>query len=138
MNATWQGFTDRVTAEFGKVAMVDVRPLVTAAEDPLPTTELSNRHSKLQRTKAAEIERMTRAKWRQAAKDVPVAILAGGLGYGIGRTLTELIGKHVVASGGTPPWLKAMPAGLAIAGAAGGYFSAKSRASMKERREAAK
>ena len=94
MNATWQGFTDRVTAEFGKVAMVDVRPLVTAAEDPLPTTELSNRHSKLQRTKAAEIERMTRAKWRQAAKDVPVAILAGGLGYGIGRTLTELIGKH--------------------------------------------
>lgn len=39
--------------------------------------------------KSAGDEHMTRAKWVQTLKDVPVIIGGTALGYGIGKTLTE-------------------------------------------------
>lgn len=118
-------------------------------EDPLPST-----HKGLARKKTAMVhpsmqapsETMTREKWKQTFKDVPISILAGGVGYGIGRTLAEVIGektvgKIMVEGGGTlnatmrPGWVKAIPFVTAALTAGGAYAGSRLREGLKKRRE---
>lgn len=86
-------------------------------------------------------ESMTPKKWRQVAKDIPVAALAGGLGYGIGRTLAEVIGEktvgHALEAGGRPGWVRALPIATAVLSAGGAFAASRAREAMKERRDKA-
>lgn len=147
MNAVWHGFADRVMGDpvlvgylRQKTAFVDDRPLVTAGEDLLPTTALSMRRRK----KVAMLppspdvgEPMSPEKWKQTLKDVPIAMLASGVGYGIGRTLSEVIGKSVAEGGTKPGWLKAVPYAATAIGGLGTYAGLRARHILKARREAA-
>lgn len=80
---------------------------------------------------------MSSQKWKQTAKDLPIAILGSAAGYGIGKTLAEIIGDRVARTGQKPGWLKAVPAGLAITGALGAYASSRARETLEDRREKA-
>jgi hypothetical protein len=80
---------------------------------------------------------MSSAKWKQTAKDLPIAVLGGGLGYGIGKTLAEIIGERIARTGERPGWLKALPAGIAVGGAVGAYASSRAREALANRREKA-
>jgi hypothetical protein len=83
-----------------------------------PKTE----HIMTLRQKVAEYEKMSPSKWRRTAQDAPVAVLASGLGYGIGRTLAEVIGKGPSA----PTWAKSLPAiatGVSLVGAYAGLMA---------------
>ena len=149
MNAFWHGFADRVAGDPAlfahlrqKTAFVDDRPLVTSGEDLLPTTARSMRQPKrklamVPRQDAHVGEQMTPAKWKQTLKDVPIAMLAGGVGYGIGRTLAEAIGKGVADTGSKPGWLKAVPYAAGAISGVGTYAGMRVRETLKERREAA-
>ena len=78
-----------------------------------------------------EPERMDRDRWKQTAKDLPIAILGAGLGYGVGKT----VGQHLKQN---PSRLtKALPAALAIGGAAATFGTQKLRRHMRERRDEA-
>lgn len=107
-------------------------------EDLLPTTfkGLRKKQSMIHPSMQEVSETMSPAKWKQTAKDVPLSILAGGLGYGIGRTLAEVIGDRV-ATGGRPAWMKAVPAVMAGVSMAGAYAASRSRDGLKRRREEA-
>jgi hypothetical protein len=138
-----------IPSTFGKIA-VGIDDISTVVhEDPLPST-----HKRLARKKTAMIhpsmqvpsETMTKEKWKQTFKDVPISILAGGLGYGIGRTLAEVIGEKTVnkimtESGGMPnaavrpKWVKAMPLVMAALTAGGAYAGSRLRETLKKRRE---
>jgi|GEM_PF-6415513 len=82
-------------------------------------------------------ETMSPAKWKQTAKDLPLAILATGAGYGIGKTLAEVMGERLVQTGMKPPWLQAMPKVLAGVGLVGVLASSMARDGMARRREQA-
>lgn len=82
-------------------------------------------------------ETMTPGKWKQTIKDVPFAVLAGGLGYGIGRTLAEVIGEAAASTGQRPGWAKAVPIATTALGVAGAFASSRSRDGLKKRREGA-
>ena len=87
---------------------------------------------------AEPVETMSASKWKQTAKDVPLAILAGGVGYGIGRTLAEVIGENAAASGQRPGWLKAVPLATSALGALSAYSASQARDGLRKRREAAR
>lgn len=80
---------------------------------------------------------LSSAGWRRAAKDIPIAALASGAGYGVGRTLAELWGERTVQKGQQPAWIKHLPIGLGIIGMAGGFASSRAREIMKKRRDEA-
>lgn len=88
-----------------------------------------------------ESDRMTRMKWRQTALDVPAVILASGLGYGIGRTVSEQLGahayQHAASTGQLPGWVRHLPAATSIASSLGAYSLGRMRGDMQTRREKA-
>ncbi len=87
---------------------------------------------------AEEFETMTKKKWKQTAKDLPVAVLASGVGYGVGRVGAELIGKKLQSSGlNNPTWLKGMPIATAALGGLGSLATARTRSILRQRREEA-
>lgn len=86
-----------------------------------------------------QYETMDRAKWKQTAKDLPLVALAGGAGYGVGKTIGDAIGEAMATRG-----VKASPMVRALAPmigsgltAAGGYLFGQTRAQMRQRREEA-
>ncbi len=80
---------------------------------------------------------MTSAKWKQTLKDIPVAILASGVGYGVGRTMAELVAKRLVETGERPGWLRALPVATSIGGGALAMGHAAAQSKLRNRREAA-
>lgn len=82
-------------------------------------------------------ERMSSKKWKQVMIDAPASIAAGGVGYGIGRVLTELIGENMAMGGQRPPWVKHAPKALAALSMAGAFAGTQLRNTMKQRREEA-
>jgi len=86
------------------------------------------------------VESMSPNKWKQTLKDLPVVILTGGIGYGVGKTLAEVVGERIarnVASGAPrPEWLKYVPVGTALLSVLGAYSSSMVREGLKRRREA--
>jgi hypothetical protein len=84
-----------------------------------------------------QVESMDSAAWKRTLKDVPVAIAAGAVGYGVGRTALELFGNHLARTGQTSPVAKAMPQIMAVLSAGAGLAHARQRGILKERREAA-
>jgi len=88
-----------------------------------------------------ETDRMTRAKWRQTATDIPMVVLASGLGYGLGRTAAEQLGirayRHATEHGTLPGWVKHLPAATSIASSLGAYSLGRMRGELQARREKA-
>jgi len=83
-------------------------------------------------------EEMTKAKWIQTAKDVPVVLAGSALGYGLGRTAGEYLVPKMFQSAeaqsklkGALPWVAAGASGL------GSYIALVQHRMLKERREAA-
>lgn len=83
-------------------------------------------------------EKMDAAKWKQTAKDLPVVIAAQGVGWGIGKTLADKYEQRALRSGGpAPKWVRHAPAIAGALNSVGAYALGRSRAELKERREAA-
>lgn len=82
-------------------------------------------------------EHMTGAKWKQTAKDLPLAIFASGIGYGLGRSAAELVGERLARTGERPGWLGAMPTTLAIGSGLATLGNAHLQSVLRNRREAA-
>jgi hypothetical protein len=83
-----------------------------------------------------ELEAMTPASWKQTAKDLPLAIFVGGLGYGVGATGAHYLGKYILDKNKTK-WLKYAPLALAAGGIATPYVQGIVREKLRERRERA-
>ena len=107
-------------------------------EDLLPSTFKGLKKKAMVHPSAQQAsETMSPAKWKQTFKDVPFSIFAGGVGYGIGRTLADVIGENVARTGKRPGWLKAVPAAMAGATMLGAFTSTHLREGLRKRREAA-
>lgn len=123
----------------------------TSVEGPMPVTDLcamhedelpSSRRTKREIMKKAMVhpdmqhasETVSPAGWKQTLKDVPIAMLGGGVGYGIGKTLAEIIGDSVARGGVRPGWLSAMPVVTAGLSALGAFSAAQSRHGLAQRR----
>lgn len=104
------------------------------------TTEEYVAHEPRRRKLAAE--KMDRESWKQTAKDVPVVVASTGLGYGVGRTVAEEIGKRTakraLETGKKPGWLKHVPLATSMASSVGSYALGRSRGQLKHRREEAR
>ncbi len=73
--------------------------------------------------------------WKQSLKDLPIAMAATGIGYGIGKTVADAIADNLHRTGQRPNWLKYMPA---VAAALPVGFNLASRATrnvLLERRQ---
>ena len=81
-------------------------------------------------------ERLDKEGWKQTAKDMPVVMLGTGLGYGVGKTVSEEIGKRLGVSGRRPGWTKHVPLATSIASSMGSYAMGRSREKMRQRRQA--
>lgn len=109
-------------------------------EDPLPSTFKGlarKKESMIHPSQQVPSETMSSAKWKQTLKDVPLSILAGGLGYGIGRTLTEVIGESIAKGGTRPGWAKALPVAAGALSMAGALAARRAQEGLKKRREEA-
>ncbi len=88
-----------------------------------------------------DYESMSGPKWKQTARDVAAAVVGTGLGYGIGKTLSEEMGRHALEETmrhGTPPsWVKGLPVGLGIMTSLGSIAMMRNMAAMKARRQKA-
>lgn len=86
-------------------------------------------------TTGRDHEEMSPAKWKQTAKDLPVAIGASALGWGIGKTLGDVVLQQ------NPDLLaKSRKYGPVIGSALGGlgsYAYGKRQGILRERREQA-
>jgi hypothetical protein len=121
-----------------KTSVAQCDSITESHEDPLPSTNKGLKKKAMVHPSAQHAsETMSPAGWKQTFKDVPLSILAGGLGYGIGKTLAEMIGERAAAGGQRPGWLKAVPLGLAATSAAGAFAASRAREGLKKRREAA-
>lgn len=82
------------------------------------------------------MEGMTGASWKQTAKDLPVAILAGGAGWAVGRTVGDLLGEHFAKS----PEIKAdiknnyAPLAASVLASIGSYAWGRQREILRQRR----
>lgn len=86
-----------------------------------------------------EYESMTWPKWKQTIKDFPSIVLGSGLGYGLGKTITDQMLVKAIESG-DPNFKKILPHTPEIlAGATGLALTLNSllHARLKERREEA-
>jgi hypothetical protein len=83
--------------------------------------------------KVVNYESMDRPAWAQTLKDVPLSIVAMGIGYGVGATAVEMYAKKNM-----PATLKYGPVALSAAAAAAPLLQNKLRTILKERREAAR
>ena len=84
-----------------------------------------------------EAERMSKSKWKQTLRDVPVVVAGTGIGYALGRVGAEELGEYAAkhTDNGKPPgWLKHVPAAGAMASSLGAYALGRSSAKLKERR----
>jgi hypothetical protein len=114
----------------------------TTSEDdrsPGPPTRIARRKvaEKSRDAQGREYDAMNREKWIQTAKDVPIVILGTGLGYGLGKTVAEEVGKRLALSGQKPEWLKYAPPAMAAISSLSSYALGRSRAEMQKRREQA-
>jgi hypothetical protein len=106
-------------------------------EDLLPETFKGlKKRSMIHPEMQGAVEGMTAGKWKQTLKHMPVSILAGGTGYGIGRVITEMIGESALKAGTKPAWLGAMPLVMSGLSMAGAYAGSRHRDAMKAHREA--
>lgn len=85
-----------------------------------------------------DYEEMDHAKWVQTAKDVPVIIAGGALGYGLSKTTAEYLAPKMVKSPealakvkSILPWVGAGASGL------GAYLALQQHHHLTKRREAA-
>jgi hypothetical protein len=86
-----------------------------------------------------EYEEMDRPAWKQTAKDLPLVVGATALGYGLGKTLSEEVGRRYVASGKiAPKWLQYAPVVHAGLMSGSSYLFGRSRAALKDRRDDAR
>lgn len=83
-------------------------------------------------------EKMDRESWKQTAKDMPAVILGTGLGYGVGKTVAEEVGRRVNRGGVQPAWVKHAPLASAMASSLASYSLGRTRAGLKKRRDAAR
>lgn len=85
-----------------------------------------------------QYEEMNKKKWIQTAKDIPVAIAGGALGYGLGRTGAEyLVPKMFKSPEAQAALMKGLPWATAAAGGLGGYLMMAQQRMLQERREQA-
>lgn len=81
---------------------------------------------------------MDEESWKQTLKDIPLVILATGLGWGVGKTVSGALGEHLAREGVKPAWTKHIPAATALISSLGSYAMGRSRAEMARRREEAR
>jgi len=94
--------------------------------------------SSTSKSTSGEHEGMTRAKWVQTAKDLPLVIAATGVGHGVGKTVGDAIIKNQLKHDRPPPkWMKHAPLASSVLSSVGSYALGRSRAIQKERREEA-
>lgn len=85
-----------------------------------------------------QYEELNKPRAMQALKDIPVALLGTGLGYGIGRTGAEYLLPQVFQSAGAQETLKkGLPLATAAAGGLGAYFLSQQQRLMQKRRDEA-
>lgn len=90
------------------------------------------------RSTQGEHEEMTRARFKQTMKDLPIVIGGSALGYGLGRTLGDLGAKKLVKNeAGREQVRKWAPMVGSVLSSAGAYTLGQQRAIMAERRDAA-
>jgi len=111
------------------ISSLQMRAMRVAMQEKLATRDVRGR----------EFEEMTKAKWKQVAKDVPVVALGSGLGYATGKLLTEQAVKRM---GGSSPKTRqflnyAMPMASTMVSATGAYALGRQRELMRQRREKA-
>jgi hypothetical protein len=83
-------------------------------------------------------EKMDEESWKQTLRDIPLVILATGLGWGVGKTVSGALGEHLAREGVKPAWTKHIPAATALLSSLGSYAMGRSRAEMARRREEAR
>lgn len=88
------------------------------------------------RTKTSE--KMDEEAWKQTLKDLPLVILATGLGWGVGKTISSSLGQQLAQGGVRPTWTKHIPAATAILSSLGSYAMGRSRGELARRREEAR
>lgn len=120
---------------------VAIQDSTTAShEDLLPSTFKGlarKKEAMIHPSQQVPSETMTPGKWKQTFKDVPLSILAGGAGWGIGHTLATVIGENIAKGGTRPGWLKAVPIASGMLSMAGAYAGSRAREGLKKRREEA-
>ena len=101
----------------------------------LKTTQEEYR-APIARKKSAET--MDEAAWKQTLKDIPLVILATGLGYGVGKTISGHLGQTLAQNGTKPAWTKHIPAATALLSSLGSYAMGRSRNELERRRQEAR
>lgn len=85
-----------------------------------------------------QYEEMNKAKWKQTLKDLPVALLGTGVGYGLGRTASEYLVPHMFSSPQSQSTLKKLlPAAAAAGGGLSSFMLSMQRRALRDRREQA-
>lgn len=85
-----------------------------------------------------QYEEMSKAKWKQTLKDLPVAVLGTAAGYGLGRTASEYLLPHLLSSPQSQEtFKKVLPAAAAATGGLGSFMLAMQRRMLHDRREQA-
>ncbi len=82
-------------------------------------------------------EAMDGPAWKQTIRDVPVAVLASGIGYGIGKTVADYMAPRVLA-GKAPALMRALPTIAAGASFATSMAASRLQGVLKERRDLAR
>lgn len=133
--------SDPVFDAFGEKIATAIQDSTTAShEDLLPSTFKGlarKKESMVHPSQQVPSETMSPAKWKQTLKDVPLSVLAGGVGWGIGHTLAQMIGENIARTGTRPGWTKAIPIATGALSMAGAYAAGRAREGLKQRREEA-
>ena len=83
-------------------------------------------------------EEMSRRRFRQTLKDLPVVIGGSALGYGVGKTIGDSVAKRFVKTEAGRARVRGMaPMAASLLTSAGAYALGQQRAIMRERRDAA-
>ncbi len=86
-----------------------------------------------------QYEEMDREKWKQTAKDLPLVVLAGAAGFGVGKTIGDAIGESLATRGvKAGPWARSIAPLVATGLSTGGaYMFGQTRERMRHRRQQA-
>lgn len=104
----------------------------------LKTTQEEYRAPIARARRKVSAETMDEASWKQTLKDIPLVILATGLGYGVGKTVAGHLGQTLAQGGVKPAWTKHIPAATALLSSLGSYAMGRSRSELARRREEAR